>query len=198
MRPYVRPVGVVAAAALLLMSAACAVPTTGTVGTPAAGVNVPTASPPAATSADGETAASTPLSEAHSPAPSAASNQASFGETYRWTNGLEVTVSTPTPFTPGEYAAAEPATAYLSYTVTIVNNTGAVYEPALFFTSVQSGDQEADQVFDSENNLTGSPSTAILDGRQSTFTIGFGVSNPDDIVMEVTPGFDYKDAYFTT
>ena len=65
-------------------------------------------------------------------------------------------MSTPTPFTPGKYASAEPATAYLSYTVTIVNNTGDVYEPAVFFTSVQSGDQEADQVFDSENNLTGS------------------------------------------
>ena len=61
--------------------------------------------------------------------------------------------------------------------MTIVNNTGDVYEPAVFFTSVQSGDQEADQVFDSENNLTGSPSTAILAGRQSTFTIGAALEN---------------------
>jgi hypothetical protein len=197
MRPHLRPVGIVAAAALVLMSAACAVPTAGTVETPAAGVNAPTASAPATSSAEDKTAASTPASEPPAGDASAASNQAAFGETYRWADGLEVTVSTPTPFTPGKYASAEPATAYLSYTVTIVNNTGDVYEPAVFFTSVQSGDQEADQVFDSENNLTGSPSTAILAGRQSTFTIGFGVSNPDDVVMEVTPGFEYKGAFFT-
>jgi hypothetical protein len=28
-------------------------------------------------------------------------------------------------------------------------------------------------------------------------TTSFGVSNPDDVVMEVTPGFEYKGAFFT-
>lgn len=53
-------------------------------------------------------------------------------------------------------------------------------------------DKEADQVFDTANGLTGSPKIAILDGRQSTFTIGFGVDNPSDIVMELSPGLSSR------
>lgn len=127
-----------------------------------------------------------------------ASDQAAFGETYKWTNGLEVTVSVPTPITPSATASVDPSAAYLGYTVTIINNTGSTYDPELFTSSVQSGDKEGDQVFDSANGYGGAPSTAILNGRQSTFTIGLGVSNPDDVVMQVRPSFDYKPAFFTS
>lgn len=126
------------------------------------------------------------------------SDRARFGETYEWTNGLQVSVSAPTPFTPGEYAAAEAAAAYLSFTVTVVNNTGGLYDPSLLFTSVQSGSRDGDQVFDSANGFNGSPGTGLLNGRTLTFVLGYGVSDPADTVLEVTPGFDYEAAYFTT
>jgi hypothetical protein len=129
---------------------------------------------------------------------SAAGDQAAFGAAYTWPDGLQVSVSAPTPFTPSATSTAQGAAAYLSFTVTIVNNTGATYEPALFHASVQSGDKEADQIFDAAGGFTGTPGTAILNGRQSTFTIGFGVANPDDVVMEVSPGLNYDKAYFTT
>jgi hypothetical protein len=37
----------------------------------------------------------------------------------------------------------------------------------------------------------------VTRSQTQTITIGFGVSNPDDVVMEVTPGFEYKGAFFT-
>ena len=191
LRSYLRA-GVLATMLLAAcaVSAACSVPTAGTTSTPAVGVNAPSsvsAADELTTSASAQPSTSVQL----------ASDQTTFGETYKWVDGLEVTVSAPTPITPSASAAVDPSAAYLGFTVIIVNNTGSTYEATLFSSSVQSGDKEGDQVFDSANGYTGAPTTAILNGRQSTFTIGFGVSNPNDVVMQVDPGFDYKPAFFT-
>ena len=123
-----------------------------------------------------------------------------FGQTYTFEDGLAVTVSAPRPYTPSEYAYVdENASAFLAFDVTIVNGTSANYEPSIFSTTLQSGNAEAQEVFDSANNLTGSPSTPILPGRESAFTIAYGVTNPTDLVMQVSPGFgfDYEPALFT-
>jgi hypothetical protein len=192
LRSLIRIIGSIVMVATVAVSvSACSVPTTGTTSTPDVGVNAPSAS-----SASSLPALNGPMT---STAAQPASDQAAFGETYKWANGLEVTISGSTPFTPSEYVVTDkPAVAYLSYSVTIVNKTGATYEPTLFSTSVQSGDTEGNQIFDSANGFTGPPSTAILNGRQSTFTVGYGVSNPADIVMQVSPGFDYKKTFFTS
>ena len=202
-------------AAALLVAAmtvtACSTTTGGTTATPAAGVNAPPTAT-AATTARDSGASSSPVSSSTASSPAttpsrtptppsttAVTDQAVFGETYAWADGLEVTVSAPEPFKPSEYAVTDNADdTYLSFTVTIVNKTGKKYEPALFIASVQSGDREGEQIFDSENGFSGTPSTAILNGRQSTFTIGFSASDAKDIVMEVRPGFDYDSAYFTS
>ena len=127
------------------------------------------------------------------------SGELKFGSTYTWDDGLSVTVSKGVPFKPSQYAAVgKKAAAYLKYTITIVNKTGKPYDPALFTTSVQSGDKEAEKVYDSEGNLGLPPSTKVLNGRQSTFTVGFGVSDPKDIVMEVSPGFDYESILYSS
>jgi len=204
LRTYMRVGGFVTMVFGLAVTAACSSPVAGITAAPAVGANASSASTTAPSSiTTGSTStrssSSTSAEVTTSSAAAAASDQAAFGETYKWVDGLEVTVSAGTPFTPSDYVVADsPATAYLSYTVTIVNKTGATYEPALFSTSVQSGDKEGDQIFDSANGYTGTPSTSILDGRQSSFTVGFGVSNPADVVMEIRPGFDYKKAFFTS
>ncbi|MET0865571.1 MAG: hypothetical protein ABWZ98_14670 [Nakamurella sp.] len=121
-----------------------------------------------------------------------------FGQVYTWTDGLEVTVAPGVAFTPSEYASAEPAAAFLSFTITITNKTGAPYDPTLFNVTAQSAGKEADSVYDSDNGLGGSPTTTVLDGRDATFAVGFGVADPADVVMEVSPGFDYDSVLFAT
>ena len=106
-------------------------------------------------------------------------------------------VARPVRFQPSEYASAEKAPAYLSFKITIINGTSKRYDPVMFRVSVQSDDTEADQVFDMENSLGGPPSTKILPNRQSSFKVGFGVQNPKDLIVQVTPGFEYDDAIFT-
>jgi predicted small secreted protein len=120
-----------------------------------------------------------------------------FGDTYTWEDGLQVTISKPKPFEPSEFAAAEKAAAYVAFNVTIVNGTDANYDPTLFSTTMQSGNEEAAEVFDTENGFEGSPLTAVLPGRESKFKIGYGVSKPDDLVMDVSPGFEYESVIFT-
>lgn len=121
-----------------------------------------------------------------------------FGESYEWEDGLVVTVSAPTPFTPSEYAyVGEGSPAYLLFTVTVVNGSEVNYDPTLFFNTLQSGNAEAEAIFDSDNGLSLPPQTALLPGREATFNIGFGVADPNDLVMEVTPGFEYDSVIYT-
>ena len=66
-----------------------------------------------------------------------------------------------------------------------MNKSKEPLDLGLTYVSVQSANKEADQVFDSANELEGSPSTKLLKGRESEWEIGFGVSDPKDVVMEV-------------
>ena len=36
----------------------------------------------------------------------------------------------------------------------------------------------------------------MLNGRESKFTVGYGIANPEDIVMEVNPDFDHEPVMF--
>lgn len=85
----------------------------------------------------------------------------------------------------------------VKFTVTIVNNTGDTFEPSMFSATVQSGNREGDQIFDSANGLEGSPHTTLLDGREAQFVIGFGVDDPEDLVMEASPSWEHDSAIYT-
>lgn len=115
-----------------------------------------------------------------------------FGQTVEYPNGLSLTVGKPKPFKPSEYAAAEPAKAYIQFEVIVVNNTGKNVDASLIYYTMQSDDEEASEVFDSESNIEGAPSTKLLDTRQAKFSIAFGVNNPDDLVMEIQPFDDFE------
>lgn len=127
------------------------------------------------------------------------SGNAKFGETWAFEDGLQVTVSKPETFKPDEWSmGGEGYDHAVRFTVTIVNKTGENFDPTMFHATVQSGDREGDQIFDSANGLEGAPSTVILDGRETTFDIGFGVDDPKDIVMELTVSWDHDEAIFTS
>lgn len=125
------------------------------------------------------------------------SSELAFGETFTYENGLSVTVSAPEPFTPSDVSAGgENFSAHVRFNVTVVNGTDERYEPLMFSTSLQSANQEGDAVFD--NGLEGAPTTVLLPGREATFPVGYGVANPEDLVLEVSPGFEYESiVYFT-
>jgi len=131
---------------------------------------------------------------------SAAAENPRFGAPFPYEDALAVTVSPPQPFTPSDSAAVgEPAPpSFVVFEITVVNGTAANYDPATFSASLQSGSTEGDQVYDSANGVGGTPSTTLLPGRESVFRMAFGATDPGDLVMEVTPGFEYTSAIFTS
>lgn len=110
-----------------------------------------------------------------------------FGQTYTWPGGLSVRVSRPKPFAPSEYASFDKAPNYREFEITLINKTGAKVDGSIVYLTVQSGDQEMTEVFDSEKGLNGTPSTPLLDGRQARWRTAFGVKNPRDIVLQFNP-----------
>lgn len=154
---------------------------------------------PAGTNRPAETAVEEPAAEEVATEEPAAPTNPKFGETYTWEDGLSVTVSAPAPYAPSDTSFVSGTfPAFISLTVTIVNGTTANFDPVMFSTSLQSGNAEAEQVFDTAQGLNGTPTTAILPGRETQFVIGFGVNDPADLVLEVTPSFDYDSAFFTS
>ncbi len=122
-----------------------------------------------------------------------------FGQTYTYTDGLSITISKPQPFRPSDTAAVTRSNAYRQFTVTIVNKTGRRYDPSGFSTTVQSANEEAEQIFDSARGIGGSPDTTLLKNREAKFRIAYSLADPKDIVMEVSPDFgEYENAIYTT
>lgn len=151
---------------------------------------------PAASAADADLPADDP-EPAPDPEPSTDDMTVPFGQTMTWEDKLSVTVSKPIAFKPSEWAAGgENAKHHVKFTITIVNKTGKTFDPSLFTASLQSGNTEADEVFD--EGLEGAPMTKLLNGREAKFQIGFGVADPKDLVLEVSPSFEHDSALFTS
>lgn len=150
--------------------------------------------PPSGSNAD-KSAAATTKAATKKPAPKAPT----FGQAFTWKDGLSVKVSRPKTFEPGEYAAGAKGGTAVRFTFTVVNNTDKPYDPSLFYATLQSGNAESEQIFDSENDLEGSPQTKLLPKREAKFDLGFSAKNPKDLVLEVSPdaGIEYQSALFT-
>jgi hypothetical protein len=111
-----------------------------------------------------------------------------FGETVTYEDGFAITVSKPKSFKPSEYAAyPEDADRYVKFTVTVKNGTNQRIDPSGISTTASSGDEEMEEVFDTENNLDGSPQTKLLKGKTVRYQIGYGSLKGKDFVLEVSP-----------
>ena len=108
-----------------------------------------------------------------------------FGESYRWDDGVTVTIGKPKNFKPSAYTVVDKTKCYLRFTVTVVNKSNKPIDLGLTYIRVQSGNKEASEVFDSVSGLRGPPDTEVLKGRRSQFEVGFAVVDPKDVVMEV-------------
>jgi hypothetical protein len=150
--------------------------------------------PPSGSNADKSSAAASPSAKASKNA------NPKFGEAFTWKDGLSVKVSKPRPFKPSEYAAGSDKGQAIRFTFTVINKTDKPYDPSLFSATLQSGNAEAEEIFDNENGLEGSPSTKVLAGREAKFDLGFSVKNPKDLVLELSPdaGIQYESAIFTS
>jgi hypothetical protein len=115
-----------------------------------------------------------------------------FGKSYTWEDGVTLTVGKPKKFKPSEYAAAKKAKGYLRFTVTVVNKSDKPLDLGLTYITVQSSNKESEQIFDTDNDLDSTPDTKVLKGRESEFDVGFGVADPNDVVMEVALQDDFE------
>ena len=122
-----------------------------------------------------------------------------FGQSYTWEDGITIKISKPETFEPSEYAMTKESAAYLKFGVRLINKTGKTFDPALVYATLQSGNEESEAIFDTEQGVGDSPSTKLLDGREAKWVIGFGVKDPKDLVLEISPdaGIEYKGAIFT-
>jgi hypothetical protein len=135
--------------------------------------------------------------ETTTPSPEAKVNLTpKFGETVTY-EGLEVNVSTGTPFTPSEYAAGGTQPNNVAYTITVKNTSTEKYDPTLFSITASSAGSEATSVYDTDAGFEGAPQTSVTPGQTITFKQGFNLANPDDVTMDVSPGFEYEAATYT-
>lgn len=119
-----------------------------------------------------------------------------FGQTFVYDDGITVTISAPTAFTPSSTAIPSGPGKYVTFEVTIVNGSPENYNPNMITLSAQSGNTEADRVFDTAKDI-GSPTTTVLPNRQVTFKAAFKVENPTDLIVQIAPSFDHEDTIFT-
>lgn len=121
----------------------------------------------------------------------------SFGDHFEWEDGIQVFVSEPKPYRPSQYASTGKQPENLVVTIRIVNNGKKRYSPFDLSYSMQSGNREAQEIFDSPR-LEGAPETTLLPGREVEFESGWNVKDSRDLVLEVSPTFDHEPMYFTT
>lgn len=113
-----------------------------------------------------------------------------LGGKYTYSDGLVVRVSTPRPFHPDRWAAGgEDFKNHVQVRITIFNGTDSLYDPTMLSTSITSGGEPGDEIYDSNSGYSGAPSTSLRPGKKVTFKAAYGVKNPKDLDLEVQPGY---------
>lgn len=126
-----------------------------------------------------------------------------FGETYVYPDKLSVRIGKPERITPTAFAAVPIKTKYyVMFAITVTNRTSKPFSPSSFFATLQSANREMQEIFDSgqpdKYMLSGSPNTSLLPGREVAWSIGFGVDDPDDLILEIAAGPDRGKVIFKT
>ncbi|MCS5733103.1 DUF4190 domain-containing protein [Herbiconiux daphne] len=141
-----------------------------------------------------------PDDETTAPAPDDPSGDviaAGFGQVVTYDDGMQITVSEPTPFTPSDVAAGADQAVNLSFTVTIFNGTAVDFDPFPIST-VTSGGVDGSLIVDSDNGMEGLPPVdTIPPGQTLTFVEGYSLAGATGIVYDIAPGFEYTTASFS-
>lgn len=120
-----------------------------------------------------------------------------FGDTRTWADGVALSVSVPTAYEAGPYAAGViDGWLQIQYTVTVTNGSMTVLEP-FTYGQLTSGGQGASQIFDSGNGISIQPGGVVLPGQSISWVEAFSVADPASLTLQIAPGFQYTDAVFT-
>jgi hypothetical protein len=126
---------------------------------------------------------------------------ASFGDSYKWSDGLQASVSGVRSYTPSQYAAGtKPGDAAIIITVKIRNGTKKPFDPSLFTVHVKAGADgvQAEQIFDNSSGLgfTGT----ILPGSSATqkfaYDIPKGATGTLDVEVEPDATLQYDSEHW--
>jgi hypothetical protein len=122
---------------------------------------------------------------------------ARFGKSFTYAGGLTVRVDPPEQFLPSKWVERVEGTP-MRFSVTIGNDTGEEFNPSQLHLRLRSTYAEAAQIFDQEQGVVARPENRLRDGRTVRFTVGYWVTDPDDLVLEFAPGFDYASTSVTS
>jgi hypothetical protein len=119
-----------------------------------------------------------------------------FGKIITYTDGVSISVSTPAPYQPTEFAAgAVDGQSAVVFTVVVTNGSKETLDVAAF-ASANSGGKVASSIADLANNIGLSPSTSLLAGQTVQWQEAFSVADVNDITFQITPDFLHDKAIF--
>ena len=122
-----------------------------------------------------------------------------FGEVKTYEDGVSISVSAPSPYTPTEYAAGADQANNVVFTLVITNGSDKPLEP-IIYSRLSSGGVEGSTIFDSGNavgEVSISPTTVILPGQTVQWLEAWSIADPASITFQTSPSFEYEDAIFT-
>jgi hypothetical protein len=130
--------------------------------------------------------------------PAKKSTTAKLGETFKYDDGLTITVGAPAAYTPSASAAGATQAQQIALTFTLTNGTAENLNP-IMLPQVTSNGTQATPIIDIENTAIASfaPTAVILPGGHATWTQAFSVSDPANLVVQLSPALKYGDAIFT-
>lgn len=132
-----------------------------------------------------------------SPAVSAETIPAVFGQTVTYDDGLQLQVSAPTTFDPSSDARGADQAWNLSFTVTVYNGSTAdvALDPSL---GVYSAGVAGSPIIDPTSGIdAGLPADTIAVGQTRSWVIGSSVDNPADVTVQIGPAAPYLVSSFT-
>jgi hypothetical protein len=112
-----------------------------------------------------------------------------FGESFRYDDGLIVTVSKPKKTFVGEWDGREGYSKYVRFTVVVENTGKKAFDPSLMTINMTAGENEGADTYTGED-----PSTNILPGKKAKWVKKFGVKKIADLVIQIEPSWDHKEA----
>jgi len=125
-----------------------------------------------------------------------------FGEVVSYEDGVSISVALVGEFTPSsEFVQVGEGEIPLVFKIVLTNNTAEPLEPGVI-PQANSGGKPATYIADVGNPEYGDlgmfPTAAILPGQTLEWFAAFGVADPADVTMQISPmPFDYDDAIFT-
>lgn len=141
------------------------------------------------------------LSPESTPTPSpSAKTPADFGPAVKYTDGVEVSLSSPKKIQltqDAEYSDGDQAKwkNILLFEVTLSNGSSDPIDPVLLVDGI-SEDEAVQQVWDDAHDLNSPPDAKLRPGKKLKWKFAVSVKDPSDVSLDVSPTHDHDSASF--